>query len=88
MRLDKYLASIRLLKSRSMAKTAADEAMIFINGNPAKAAAIVKPGDVIEIDIPRFYKKIKVIELPAKNMRKSEMKELFEMLEERQKELI
>lgn len=88
MRLDKYLATIRILKSRSLVKTAADEAMVYVNGNPAKPASTVKPGDIIEIDIPRFYKKLKVVKLPAKNMKKSEVKHLYEILEERQKELI
>ena len=88
MRLDKYLASIRILKSRSLVKTAADEAMVYLNGNPAKPASIIRLGDIIEVDIPRFYKKIKVLELPAKNVKKSEVKRLYEILEERQKELI
>ncbi len=88
MRLDKYLSISRILKSRILVKTAADEGMVFLNGSRAKPASIVKAGDVIEIDIPRFYKKIKILALPPKNMRKSEAAGFYDILEERKKELI
>jgi ribosomal 50S subunit-recycling heat shock protein len=88
MRLDKYIAIARLLKSRSLVKTAADEGMVFLNGIVAKPAADVKINDIIEIDIPRFYKKVKVIAMPPKNLKKSEAAGLYESLEERKKELI
>ncbi len=88
MRLDKYLASTRVLKSRSLVKTAADEEMVFINGSIAKPSSVIKPGDVIEVDIPRFYKKIRVLGFPIKNMKKAEAVNLYELLEERKKELI
>jgi ribosomal 50S subunit-recycling heat shock protein len=87
MRLDIYLAQARILKSRSLVKTAIDEGMIFLNGQRAKAAANIKIDDIIEVDIPRFYKKIKILALPGKNMRKAEASELYESLEDRKKEL-
>jgi ribosomal 50S subunit-recycling heat shock protein len=88
MRLDKYVAIARILKTRSLVKTAADEGMVFLNGIVAKPAAEVRPGDIIEVDIPRFYKKIKVIAMPPKNLKKSDAAGLYETLEERKKELI
>jgi ribosomal 50S subunit-recycling heat shock protein len=87
MRLDIYLASTRVLKTRSLVKSAVDEKMIFLNGHPAKAAANIKIDDIIEIDTPRFYKKIRIIAMPAKNMRKAESESLYETLEERKKDL-
>lgn len=69
-------------------KTAADEDMVYHNGKRVKPSAIVKPGDIIEIDIPRFYKKLRVLKIPPKNMKKSEAVNLYELLEERKKELI
>jgi len=62
--------------------------MVFINNSAGKPSSTVKPGDVIEVDIPRFYKKIRVLGLPPKNMKKSEAVNLYELLEERKKELI
>jgi len=88
MRLDRYLAGARMLKSRSLAKTAADRGLVHVNAVQAKPAQAIRPGDIIEIDIPRFYKKIKVIALPAKNMKKSACSTLYELLELRPKELI
>jgi len=88
MRLDKFIAAARILKSRSLVKTAADDGMVFLNGNRAKPASVVQMGDIIEVDTPRFYRKIRVIEFPKKNMRKAESANLYENLEERKKELI
>ena len=88
MRLDKFLSYARILKTRSLVKTAADEGMVYINGQKAKPASAVRLDDIIEIDVPRFYKKIKILSLPYKNLKKSEASSLFEILEERKKELI
>jgi ribosomal 50S subunit-recycling heat shock protein len=88
MRLDKYLSTVKVLKSRTLVKLAADEGMIYLNGKKAKASSEIKPGDIIEIDIPRFYKKFKVLALPPKNLKKSEAAQFHQLLEDRKKELI
>ena len=49
MRLDKYLKVSRLIKRRSVANNACDNARVTVNGREAKASYQVKPGDVIEI---------------------------------------
>lgn len=87
MRLDVYLASARILKSRSLVKSAVNENMVYMNGRLAKAAANIRIDDIIEVDTPRFYKKIRVLALPAKNMPKAMVAGLYEILEERKKEL-
>lgn len=69
-------------------KTAIDEGMVYLNGGRSKPASSIKIGDIIEVDIPRFYKKIRVLAFPDKNMRKSEAVNLYKLLEERKKELI
>jgi ribosomal 50S subunit-recycling heat shock protein len=88
MRLDIYIAQTRVLKSRSLVKDAMDAGMVYLNGHKAKPAATVNLGDIIEIDTPRFYKKIRAAAYPTKNMKKAEAAVLFEPLEERKKELI
>lgn len=88
MRLDKYLSIVRILKSRSLVKRAADEGMVFVNGAKAKPSLEININDIVEVDTPRFYKKIKVIELPYKNLKKAEAANMYELLEERKKELI
>jgi ribosomal 50S subunit-recycling heat shock protein len=87
MRLDIYLASARILKSRSLVKSAVDENMVYLNGRTAKAAANIKIDDIIEVDTPRLYKKIKVLAMPSKNMPKAMASNIYENLEERKKEL-
>lgn len=87
MRLDVFLAKARILKTRSLVKTAIDEGMVFLNGLKAKPASMVKIGHIVEIDIPRFYLKLRVVTLPSKNLKKSEAHSLYEVIESRQKEI-
>ncbi|MDR3051941.1 MAG: RNA-binding S4 domain-containing protein [Oscillospiraceae bacterium] len=49
MRLDKYLKVSRIIKRRTVAKEAGQGGRVTINGKPAKPAAEVRPGDVLEI---------------------------------------
>ena len=51
MRLDKYLMVSRLIKRRTVANEACDNARISVNGRPAKASYDVKVGDKIEISM-------------------------------------
>ncbi|AJD89393.1 hypothetical protein JMA_00760 [Jeotgalibacillus malaysiensis] len=55
MRLDKFLKVSRLIKRRTLAKEVADQGRIQINGNTAKASAMVKEGDELVI---RFGQRI------------------------------
>lgn len=54
-RLDKYLWSIRLFKTRAMAAEACDKNKVSFNGKPVKASRMVKIGD--EYDIKTADKK-------------------------------
>lgn len=49
MRLDKYLKVSRLIKRRTVANEACDNARVTVNGKPAKASCDVKVGDVLRI---------------------------------------
>ncbi len=49
MRLDKYLKVSRLIKRRTVANDACDNARVSVNGRPAKASYDVKVGDQITI---------------------------------------
>ena len=49
MRLDKFLKVSRLIKRRSVANEACDNARVTVNGRPAKASYDVKVGDIIRI---------------------------------------
>ena len=49
MRLDKFLKVSRLIKRRTVANEACDNARVTVNGRPAKASYDVKVGDIIRI---------------------------------------
>ena len=51
MRLDKWLKVSRLIKRRTVANEACDNARITVNGRPAKASYDVKVGDKTNTDI-------------------------------------
>ena len=49
MRLDIFLKVSRLIKRRTVANEACDNARVTVNGRPAKASYDVKVGDIIRI---------------------------------------
>jgi len=48
-RIDKWLWAARFFKTRSLAATACDRGRIESNGQPAKPAREVRPGDMLQI---------------------------------------
>jgi len=66
-RLDKFLKVMAIIKRRTVANEAANEGFILINGKSAKPSSTVKQGDVLEIDMWNYYKKITIIDVPSKN---------------------
>jgi ribosomal 50S subunit-recycling heat shock protein len=86
MRLDRFLSVAKIFKSRSLAALAIDSSMVFIDSFMAKPAREIRLGQIIEIDTPRFYKKIEVILLPEGNISKKDASSLYKLLEERIKD--
>lgn len=79
MRLDKFLKVSRLIKRRTVANEACTAGRVSINGKPAKASAIVKVGDIIEIGFGAKAVKVEVLDV-QETVRKEEAKELFKYL--------
>ena len=65
MRLDKYLKVSRLIKRRTVANEACDNARISVNGRPAKASYDVKVGDKIEISMGGRTVAVEVLQVAA-----------------------
>jgi ribosome-associated heat shock protein Hsp15 len=86
MRLDRYLSVARIFKSRSLAAEAVSSSMVYIDGLPTKPAKEVRAGMIIEIDTPRFYKKIEVASIPDGNISKKDAASMLKLLEERTKD--
>jgi heat shock protein Hsp15 len=49
LRLDKWLKIARIFKARSQATKACDEGDVKVNGERAKAAKLIKPGDKLTV---------------------------------------
>ena len=64
MRLDKYLKVSRIIKRRTVANEACDNARVSANGRPVKASYQVKIGDVLEV---AFGNSILTLEVLALN---------------------
>lgn len=87
MRLDKFLKTAQLIKRRTAANEAADEGFIKVNGIDSKPALQLKAGDIIEIDMWNYYKKIEVIMVPENNIPKKDIDKYIKVLEYKAKEI-
>ncbi len=87
-RIDRFLKFVCLLKSRNLAKAACEKGYIRINGKPAKPASWVRPGDLLELDFPLFYRKLRVLSVPERQLSKKIAPKFYEVLEERTREAV
>jgi ribosome-associated heat shock protein Hsp15 len=62
-RIDKYLWAIRMYKTRSLASEACKNGRIKIDSIAVKASREVRVGDVIDIRIGVYNKRIEILEL-------------------------
>ena len=60
MRLDKFLKVSRLIKRRTVAKSACDGGLVSVNGKVAKSGYVLKEGDVITISFGERPLSVKV----------------------------
>jgi ribosome-associated heat shock protein Hsp15 len=86
MRLDRFLSVSKMFKSRSLAQEAISSSMVFVDGLAARSAKEVRLGQKIEIDTPRFYRKLEILSLPKGNVSRKETTSLYKILEERIKD--
>ena len=71
MRLDKYLKVSRLIKRRTVANEACDNARVTVNGRPAKASYDVKVGDKLRIQFGQRTLNVEVLQV-AETVRKDD----------------
>lgn len=79
MRLDKYLKVSRLIKRRTIANEACDNAHVTVNGRPAKASYDVKVGDVLAVAFGEKTLRIRVTEV-REFTKKAEAACMYEVL--------
>lgn len=87
MRIDQLLNRLCLVKTRSIAKKAADKNLIKINGKTAKASSSVIAGDIIEYELYGYYNKLKIIEIPKGNVSKVTAPKYYEFIEREKLEI-
>ncbi len=81
MRLDKYLKVSRLIKRRTVANDACDNARISVNGKPAKASYDVKIGDQISVAYGERLLTVRVLDI-RETTKKTESVGMYEVLSE------
>jgi ribosome-associated heat shock protein Hsp15 len=84
-RLDKWLKIARIFKTRSQAGHACDENHVKVNGEVAKAAKLIKPGDKLTVKGKNRYREIEVADISFKSISAKEARELYR--EEKQEKL-
>ena len=83
MRLDQFLKLSRIIKQRSVAKSACESGRVEISGRNAKAGTEVRPGDEITVDFRDGLLMVRVREIPSGKVSKSAAPDLYEVLEDR-----
>ena len=81
MRLDKFLKVSRLIKRRTVANEACDNARVTVNGHPAKASYDVKVGDVIRIAFGSWTLAVEVLAV-AEAVRKDDASAMYREIAE------
>ena len=76
MRLDKWLKVSRLIKRRTVANEACDNARVVANGRPVKASYDVKAGDILELRFGERVVKVEVL-VGADNVGKSDAAAMY-----------
>lgn len=83
MRLDLFLKTSRLIKSRSLAQEFCDAGLVTVNDATAKSSKEIKAGDEIEIMKRGLLKRLRVDRVPdKKQVSKSQAENLYELLSE------
>jgi len=79
MRLDLYLSRVGVVKRRPIAKELADNGLIRLNGNPAKAGREVGEGDIIRIGGKRPVA-VEILAIPNGSVKREDREKYFKTL--------
>lgn len=82
MRLDKYLKTALIFKTRSCGEKNIETGGVLLNGKPAKPASNVKEGDLITIRTLEKETTYKIVQLLEKNVSRQMAKEMYEIISE------
>ena len=77
-RIDKWMWAVRIFKTRTIAAEACKKGRISINGALAKAARMVKPGDIVQVRKPPVTYSFKVLQPIEKRVGAKLVSEMME----------
>lgn len=77
-RIDKWMWAVRIFKTRTIAAEACKKGRISINGAQAKAARMVKPGDIVQVRKPPITYSFKVLQTTEKRVGAKLVAEMME----------
>ncbi|MDR0962156.1 MAG: RNA-binding S4 domain-containing protein [Mediterranea sp.] len=77
-RIDKWMWAVRIFKTRTIAAEACKKGRVSINGGAAKAARMVKPGDVVQVRKPPITYSFKVLQAIEKRISAKLVPEVME----------
>jgi ribosome-associated heat shock protein Hsp15 len=80
LRIDKWLWAARFFKSRRLAAAACNGGKVDVNGDAAKPSKVVRPGDLLQVTLPRGCRIVRVTGLTARRGSGSEAALLYEDL--------
>lgn len=63
-RIDKFLWSVRIYKTRTIAAEAIKKGRISMGGTQVKASRTVKAGDTVDVRVPPATRSFKIIDIP------------------------
>ena len=79
MRLDKFLKVSRLIKRRTVANEACDNAHVTANGRPAKASYDVKEGDLLTLTFGEKSLTVRVLDV-KEHVAKADASSMYEVV--------
>ncbi|MCX7828349.1 MAG: S4 domain-containing protein [Thermanaerothrix sp.] len=81
MRVDKFLKLSRIVKRRTVAQEMAEAGAVRVAGRVAKPSTEVKDGDLLEVDFPSRFLKVRVLTADEAQLKRKAAP--FEVLEDR-----
>ena len=87
MRLDKFLKTSLIFKTRSSGEKAIENGDILLNDKTVKPSSSIKEGDLMTVKTPLKITVYRVLQIIEKNVSKKMAKEMVEVVKEEQVEI-
>ena len=86
MRLDLFLKRCCLIRRRSEARRACDNGIVSVDGRPAKAGRLVRPGQRVCLAFTDRYVEVEILQLPNGNLSKAMARTCYRVIRDEARE--